>query len=56
LLADKALFRLAEVFETYLNDPEQAMEYYKQLLLDYPASLQAAPARQRFRALRGDVV
>lgn len=56
LIADKALFRLAEVYEIYLNEPEQAMEYYKELLLKYPASLQAAPARQRFRALRGDVV
>lgn len=56
LIADKALFRLAEVYEIYLNDPEKAMEYYKELLLKYPASLQAAPARQRFRALRGDVV
>ena len=56
LVADKALFRLAEVYEIYLNDPEKAMEYYKELMLKYPASLQAAPARQRFRALRGDVV
>jgi tetratricopeptide (TPR) repeat protein len=56
LVADKALFRLAEVYEIYLNDPEKAMEYYKELMLKYPASLKAAPARQRFRALRGDVV
>ncbi len=56
LLADKALFRLAEVHDIYLNDHQQAMEYYKELMLTYPASLQAAPARQRFRALRGDVI
>lgn len=56
LIADKALFRLAEVYEVYLNDHDKAMEYYKELLLSYPASLQAAPARQRFRALRGDVI
>lgn len=56
LIADKALFRLAEVYEIYLNDQEKAMEYYKELLLKYPASLMAAPARQRFRSLRGDVI
>jgi tetratricopeptide (TPR) repeat protein len=56
LLADKAMFRLAEVYEVYLNDAEKAMEYYKELLIRYPASLQAAPARQRFRTLRGDVI
>lgn len=56
LLADKALFRLAEVFEVYLNDTETAMLYYKELLLNYPASLQTTPARQRFRTLRGDVI
>ena len=56
LLADKALYRLAEVHEIYMNNPEKAMDYYKELLLKYPASLQAAPARQRFRALRGDVI
>jgi len=56
LIADKALFRLAEVYEIYLNDQDKAMEYYKELLLKYPASLMAAPARQRFRALRGDVI
>jgi predicted Zn-dependent protease len=56
LLADKAMFRLAEVYEIYLNDTERAMEHYKELLIRYPASLQAAPARQRFRMLRGDVI
>lgn len=56
LLADKALFRMAEVYEVYIGDYEKAMEYYKELLLKYPASLQAAQARSRFRALRGDVI
>ncbi len=56
LLADKALYRLAEVYEVYIGDREKAMEYYKELMLNYPASLHADPARLRFRALRGDVI
>lgn len=56
LLADKALYRLGEVYEVYLNDSEKAMQYYKELMLNYPASLQVTPARQRFRSLRGDVI
>lgn len=56
LLADDALFRLAELYEKYLNQPQQAMELYKQLLVRHKGSIFTVEARKRFRALRGDTV
>ena len=52
--ADNALFRMADLYETKLNDEEKAQEYYKQLMLDFPGSLYVVEARKRFRAIRGD--
>jgi tetratricopeptide (TPR) repeat protein len=56
ILADDALFTLAKVTEENLKDKEKAMEYYRQLLKDYPGSIYGAQSRIRFRELRGDVV
>lgn len=56
ILADDALFTLAKVTEENLRDKEKAMEYYRQLLKDYPGSIYGAQSRIRFRELRGDVV
>ncbi len=52
--ADNALYRLAELYETKLNDTSKAQEYYKQLMVDFPGSLYVVEARKRFRAIRGD--
>ena len=54
LLADDALFQLAELYEYYLKDVNQAMEYYQKILKDYSDSLYVVQARARYRALRGD--
>ncbi|HSW67383.1 MAG TPA: tetratricopeptide repeat protein, partial [Bacteroidales bacterium] len=54
LLADKALFKLATLYEKHLDDTEKAMQLYKRLLVEFPASIYATPARQQFRLLRGD--
>ncbi len=54
ILADDALFRLADLQENRLNQKEKAMELYETLLQKYPGSLYAVDARKRFRALRGD--
>ena len=54
ILADDALFQLAEIYENQLNDKEKAAEYYKKILFDYKGSLYVVEARKRFRALRGD--
>ena len=56
LLADDAVFQLAELYEYYLKDITQAMEYYQKILKDYNDSLYVVQARNRYRALRGDNV
>lgn len=52
--ADNALFELAELYETKLNDPEKAKPLYEKIFVDYSGSTFAAEARKRFRVLRGD--
>ena len=54
LLADDALFKLGDLYEYYIHDPNQAMECYRKLLRDFPSSLYVTEARNRFRALRGN--
>jgi tetratricopeptide (TPR) repeat protein len=54
VLADQALFRMAMLFETKLNDIEQARKYYENLLEKHPDSILTAEARRRYRTLRGD--
>ena len=56
ILADDALFLLAELAETVDNDEAKAMELYQKLMTDYPGSLYVVEARKRFRALRGDSI
>ncbi len=56
LLADDALFYLAELYDYYINDVTKAMETYQQLLKEHPDSLFAVDARKRFRTLRGDIL
>jgi tetratricopeptide (TPR) repeat protein len=54
ILADDALFYLAQLNEEKLDNEARAMELYKQLLTNYPASLFVVESRKRFRSLRGD--
>ena len=54
--ADNALFELAALYETHLNEPEKARELYEKLFVDYSGSTFAVEARKRFRLLRGDVL
>lgn len=56
LLADDAVFQLAELYEYYLKDIPQAMDYYQKILKDYSDSLYVVQARNRYRTLRGDNV
>lgn len=56
LLADDAIYRLAQLHETELNQTAKAMEYYQNLLLHYPGSLYTVEARKRYRSLRGDLL
>lgn len=54
ILTDDALFILAEMYDMNMKQPDQAMELYKRLLIDFPGSIYSAEARKRFRSLRGD--
>lgn len=55
LLADDALFLLAELYEKKLDRPEEAGELYKQMLTQYPGSIFVEDARERYRRLRGEI-
>ena len=54
LLADDAVFQLAELYEYYLKDIPKAMENYQKILKEYSDSLYVVQARARYRTLRGD--
>ncbi|MEN8928437.1 MAG: tetratricopeptide repeat protein [Flavobacteriales bacterium] len=49
ILADNAIFKLAELHENQLNDPKGAFNYYEKLLFEYPGSLFVVEARKRYR-------
>lgn len=55
ILADDALFALAEIQELHLKNPEKARELYMKILSDYPGSLFKVEARKRIRLLRGEI-
>ena len=55
-LADRALFRAAEILSDDLENDEEALKYYTRLLTEYPGSVLTAEARTRIRLLRGDGV
>ncbi len=56
LLADEALMQRAQLREHYFKQTDKAMALYQQVMLDYPGSVHTITARNRFRALRGDLV
>ncbi len=52
ILADDALFLLAQINEHHLGNPLRAKECYEKLLLDYPASLYCDRARKRYNLIK----
>ena len=54
LWGDDAIFMLADIYETKLNQPAKAIELYQKIINDYSGSLYIIEARKRFRQLRGD--
>ncbi|MCI5057964.1 MAG: hypothetical protein MRY83_17760 [Flavobacteriales bacterium] len=56
ILADNALFKLAELYQFVYKDEQKAMEHYQSLLFDHKGSLFNVEARKRFRELRGDKI
>lgn len=49
VLADDALFQIAEINRVYLNKMDVAQKYYEQLIVDYPGSSFIAQARAQLK-------
>jgi tetratricopeptide (TPR) repeat protein len=47
VLGDDAVFRIAEIYQNELHQPEEAKHYYEQLIIDYPGSTYVQAARRK---------
>ena len=56
ILADDAHFRLANLYETKLQQVEKAKELYEQIIFNFADSIFFVEARKKFRTLRGDEI
>ncbi len=56
ILADDAHFRLAELYEGPLAQPQKAKSFYEQIIFEFADSIYFVEARKRFRMLRGDAI
>lgn len=56
ILADDALYYLAQLYETKLDDPTKAKAYYEQILFNHQDSIYFVEARRKYRMLRGDAI
>ncbi len=56
ILADDALYLLAQLYENELNRTAEAQELYQKIFIDHPDSFFVSEARKRYRELRGDVL
>ncbi|MBW7936923.1 MAG: tetratricopeptide repeat protein, partial [Flavobacteriales bacterium] len=56
ILADDALFRMAEIYDRRMSNIAKALACYQQLFLSYPGSVYVIEARKRYRILRGDKI
>jgi tetratricopeptide (TPR) repeat protein len=56
ILVDDALYEIAELYYTKVNDSVKASEYYQKILFDYPSSIHLVEARKKYRKIRGDTI
>ncbi len=56
ILADDAHFRLAQLYENKLNEPDKAKPHYEKIIYNYQDSYYFPQARKNFRKLRGDLI
>ena len=56
ILIDDAYFKLANIYEKYLNEPDKAKDLYEQIPFNHADSIYFIEARKRYRALRGDAI
>lgn len=51
ILADDALYRIAQIYENHLFDAKTAGEFYFKLMKEYPGSLFVTDARKAYRSI-----
>jgi tetratricopeptide (TPR) repeat protein len=56
ILTDDVYFKMAEMYNFYLNDIEKAQEYYQKIIFEHPSSIYLVEARKKYRKLRGDTI
>lgn len=56
VLADDALFKMADVYDRYLKKPVEAQKYYEQLIIDYPGSTYVQSARTKLAQLSAGIL
>lgn len=56
ILADDALFFLAELYRKAFNDPEKAKPFYEKIIFNHPNSIYFVESRKTYRLLRGDAI
>ena len=56
ILADDAVYSIAELYLNKLNSIEKAKEYFQKIIFDYPSSIYLVDARKKYRKLRGDEI
>ncbi len=56
ILIDDAIYMLAELYNTHLDQEEKAKELYEQIIFNHADSIYFVEARKKYRALRGDVI
>lgn len=56
ILADDALYNLAELYNNILGEPEKAKALYEKIIFTHQDSIYFVDARKKFRMLRGDSI
>ena len=56
ILADDAYFYLAELYNTVINNPEEAKLLYEKIIFEHEDSIYFIEARKKYRMLRGDAI
>ena len=56
IYVDDVYYQMAELYNTKLNNPEKAKEYYQKIIFDHASSIYLVDARKKFRKLRGDQI
>lgn len=56
ILADDALYYLAELYNNILGEPEKAKALYEKIIFAHQDSIYFVDARKKFRMLRGDTI